>query len=186
MTLAAVIPASEAVRYRLKVKEANRVWEFIVNQSNFTLGRTEKSTCALPIPILSGVHLEFHHVNGNSWSVMDKNSTNGSFLGDLKMDNEKSFQLSSPFHIRVGQKTLLEITIEDLNLSVSKPVPSNTEKTQTAEKTQGSFRVVTDIAVMGTRLEALERVVAEQKQLIVMLKNEIAELIKISKENKGE
>lgn len=106
--------AAKGGRFRLLVKEGSSEWEFYTDKKSFTLGRTPKSDICIPMQILSSLHLEITHVDGNKWYVTDKKSTNGTFIQTKKLDAEKPYQVTSPFNLRIGQKTELLFQITDL------------------------------------------------------------------------
>lgn len=144
--------AQKGGRFRLVVKEGSSEWEFFIEKKSFTLGRTNKSTVCIPMQILSSIHLELTHVNGNKWFVSDKGSTNGSFVKDKKMEPEKPYQMSSPFSLRVGQKTELIFQITDL---VEGDVSSR-DDLKTKELSKEADRLIVAPAVVKVDLD-LER-----------------------------
>lgn len=118
------------VLYRLFIKDGNSQWEFLVEKRTFTLGRTNKANFVLPLQALSSLHLEFSVLEGTGCFVMDKGSTNGTYLKGEKLDPEKPYLLVSPFKLRIGLKTELHFELKDLSLKESEKVPKELSRTR--------------------------------------------------------
>jgi hypothetical protein len=101
--------------YRIRVIQGSSAWEFAVDKKTFTLGRTDVSNVKIPIQVLSAVHLEFTHVEGDTWSIVDKKSTNGTAHNNSVLEHGKAYQLKFPTQLRIGKATELYIEIESVS-----------------------------------------------------------------------
>lgn len=63
-----------------------RVEEYYSVGDGMTLGRSPRADIAFPDPFLSAVHIVFREEDGY-WSVLDNNSTNGSFVNGERITN---------------------------------------------------------------------------------------------------
>jgi len=71
-----------------------------------TIGRDKSCTVSLSDPEMSGLHAEVRKERGKAY-VVDKGSTNGTFLNDDRLDAEDMRPLNDGDKIKLGNTTLL-------------------------------------------------------------------------------
>jgi hypothetical protein len=102
-----------APRYKLRVANGERNWDFPVPPEGFTLGRTSDSLIVLPFSQLSSVHLEFQRGRDGSWVVWDRESSNGSYIGSRRLEPGRRYRFDGNVTLHVGSLELELELIED-------------------------------------------------------------------------
>ncbi len=126
-------------RFRFKVKVAGQEWDFTLDKSPFTLGRTAASNAVVPLQILSAVHLQFMHIKENTWMIVDKKSTNGTAIDGQPMAPHTAYRIKSPMKLRVGKNTDLEIEIEEIAQTLDRSVTKVPQDLQMAQSPNGTI-----------------------------------------------
>lgn len=128
-----VLPQS-SLSYFLSISIAGNSPEYIsLNQGNsWILGRREDSDICINHPSLSGKHLKIERT-GNQFYIEDLNSSNGTFLNDMKLEPGKSQSLRSEDKIEALD---LVMTFEAQNrkfAEIIKNLPAVSEPTKVVE-----------------------------------------------------
>ena len=76
-------------------------------RDGITLGKNaQKAEIVIQDQTVSGLHCVFHFVQGRGWMIEDKGSTNGTFLGDVKLGANTPVALRSGSILKIGKEVL--------------------------------------------------------------------------------
>jgi hypothetical protein len=102
-------------RLRVRVVEspsASRGLEKLVTSFPCVIGRDEKCDICIKDSALSRKHLEINFRDGHFF-VTDRESTNGTFINDVRLRTGAATRVSGAVSLRLGERTILELDTGD-------------------------------------------------------------------------
>lgn len=92
------------IRYiRLVSSDSERYGDVLINKSDFIIGKRENiADLILNSSEVSRIHCEFYY-NKEGWYLKDKNSTNGTWINDVRLKSGQSLPVKNGDKIRIGE-----------------------------------------------------------------------------------
>lgn len=157
---------SAGVIFSIQVQTPGGVKEFIIQGTEFIVGRNKDCTVAMNEPSLSRQHLRVTWINGKTF-VSDLGSSNGSFLQGKKLNPFEEVEFDGNSKIKLGNKeTWLSFKIQSADLPQAKNHPEAKnppiKKTEAASEVYQAPRAPQQSEVKKAPLQADEELILQE------------------------